>query len=132
MGGAVPFIIFLVVGLVVLYFLMTSGAVALTGRRAGAAPVADEMEDDGPQPLRYAVPRGQDPATVIAALNREGFDAALDPEDSAGGKQVVLVAAPDGGQPDREQVRRVIGQQATLNFEGDRPDTGPVRFADEA
>lgn len=128
MGAAIPFIIFLVIGLVVLYFLSTSGVVALSKRRAGNTPVAGEMPSGT---LRYAVPVGQDPATVVAALNRHGYDAALDPEAAVGSSQVVLVGRPDGGQPDREDARRVIGEEATLNFEGDRPDAGPVRFADE-
>ncbi|WP_435742250.1 hypothetical protein [Nocardioides sp. SYSU DS0663] len=109
MGGAIPLIIFLVVGLVVLYFLVTVVPVALSNRRAGGTPGAPEMQgDDQHDTLRYAVPAGQDPATVLAALNKHGYDAALDPDGAVGGSQVVLVSRADGGRPDQDEVRRVV------------------------
>ncbi|MDN4174248.1 hypothetical protein QWY28_14890 [Nocardioides sp. SOB77] len=128
MGGAIPLLIFLAIAVAVLYFLSTSGVVALGGRRAGGTRVADELPDER---LRYAVPLGQDPSAVVAALTRQGYDAALDPDDEVDGRQVVHVARTDDERPDREDVRRVIREDATLNLEGHRPDTGPVRFADE-
>ncbi|MEV7431234.1 hypothetical protein AB0N29_16585 [Nocardioides sp. NPDC092400] len=128
MGGAIPLLIFLVIALVVLYFLSTSGVVALGGRRAGGTRVPEEMPAAR---LGYAVPLGQDPAAVVAALTRQGYDAALAPDEEVDGRQVIHVARPDDARPDREDVRRVIREDATLNLEGHRPDTGPVRFVDE-
>lgn len=129
MGGAIPFIVFVVIALVVLYFLSTSGVVALSKRRAGDTAVAEEMPAG--VTLQYAVPLGQDPSTVVAALTRHGYDAALDASATDGEHQVVEVARPDRQAPDREDVRRVIREEATLNFEGDPATTGAVRFLDE-
>ncbi len=129
MGGAIPFLLILVIGIVVLYFLSTSGLVALGGRRAGGTRVSEEMPSTR---LRYAVPLGQDPAAVVAALTRHGYDAALDPDVEVDGRQVIDVARTDDERPDREDVRRIIREDATLNLEGHRPDTGPVRFVDES
>lgn len=81
-----------------------------------AAPLADT--------LVYRVPHGQDPAAVMASLEREGYSATL-----GEGAQDVLVPCPRGADHDRERIRALIAG-STLNLEGD-PIDGRVVFEDE-
>ena len=63
----------------------------------------------GRHTLRYDVPVGQDPAAVLVALSRAGFEAAADP----GNVHVLTIALPLGPEQ-RDEVRVVL----------DGPDAG--------
>ena len=77
--------------------------------------------------LYYRVPEGQDPVTVVTALRLAGFEVEQDAASTYGGQVVVTGAAAR-----REDVRRVIAENATLNLEDDpAAGSGDVRFVDE-
>ena len=77
--------------------------------------------------LYYRVPEGQDPVAVVTALRLAGFEVEQDASSTYGGQVVVTGAAAR-----REEVRRVIAENADLNLETD-PAGGSdgVRFVDE-
>ncbi len=87
--------------------------------------MADGTTDPGP--LRYRVPEGQDPVAVVTALRQAGFQVAQDSSASYGGEVLVTGA----GAAQREEVRRVIAQDAALNLEDDPTGSARVRFSDE-
>lgn len=83
----------------------------------------EEAESEDTGRLRYLVPKGQDTAAIIAALQREGYDAVNEGE---------FIVVPFRVDPDRERahVRSVIaGADATI--EGDPWLEDQVRFTDE-
>ncbi|MGA8249077.1 MAG: hypothetical protein WB797_19375, partial [Nocardioides sp.] len=83
--------------------------------------------------LRYLVPAGQDPAVVLGALRRAGYDASPDSEPGPS-SPVVIIGATTGGPPDRDRVREVLTQldQTNVNPDESAPlDLPPARFVDE-
>ena len=94
------------------------GAVGVS--RAGGA--ADTSEPD----LRYPVPYGVDPATVINVLRREGYEAteAVDVQH-----QPVVHIRGKGTTADRETVRAAL--TGVPYNEGHDPAGVAVRFSDE-
>jgi hypothetical protein len=78
--------------------------------------------------LRYDVPAGQDPAAVLVALSRHGFEAVADPDDV----HALVIMCPLGSAQ-REEVRVVLENEATqtLDEQDDHVPAGPVRFLDE-
>jgi hypothetical protein len=79
--------------------------------------------------LRYHVPRGQDPAAVLAALQIEGYEAVYDDESNT---PDVLILTPAGADRERAHVRSVLAHGTAQNLEGDPQPAGrQVRFADE-
>ncbi|WP_205471837.1 hypothetical protein [Nocardioides sp. SYSU D00038] len=120
---AIPFVLLLVV-------VVVAGGYALLWVAGRAARRTEAFTDEAharPEAvLRWEVPPGQDPATVVAALSRHGFEATADTRDD---HYQVLVVCPQGRDAVREQVRTVIAG-ADLNLEGD-PAPSAVRFADE-
>jgi hypothetical protein len=78
--------------------------------------------------LRYDVPAGQDPAAVLVALSRHGFEAVADDVDP----HTLVIMCPLGSAQ-REEVRVVLENEAmqTLDERDVHVDTGPVRFLDE-
>jgi hypothetical protein len=80
--------------------------------------VEEELHDSHTPTLEYSVPTGQDPAVILAALERAGFVAGV---DSHGAHQVVMVKCPDGPERMRAKVRTLIGSVST----------GTPRFVDE-
>jgi len=91
--------------------------------------VHEELHEDRTPTLEYAVPVGQDPTVVLAALEQAGFTATSDPSHP---QQTVLIACPAGVDAQREGVRRVIESAGvTTPQDGARvPDR--VQFRDEA
>jgi hypothetical protein len=83
------------------------------------------LHDKRTPTLEYAVPTGQDPAHVLAALERAGYTASVDPHHR---HQHVLIACPDGVAHQRSQVRSVIAASLT---DGGAPLQVEVRFRDE-
>ncbi|MEP9381644.1 hypothetical protein [Nocardioides sp. KR10-350] len=79
--------------------------------------------------LRYHVPRGQDPAAILAALQVEGYEAVRDDQSP---QPDILILTPHGSDRERAKVRAVLLHEAPLNLEGDpMPSDHQVRFADE-
>ncbi|HET6168096.1 MAG TPA: hypothetical protein VFE07_14790 [Marmoricola sp.] len=68
--------------------------------------VETELHDPRTPTLEYSVATGQDPAPILAALERAGFTAGVDPH---GAHQVVLVKCPAGRERARTTVRSLIG-----------------------
>jgi hypothetical protein len=79
--------------------------------------------------LEYAVPTGQDPVVILAALEREGYTATVDADHD---HQIVLIACPAGLDRQRAQVRSIIASadSSSLDDAGGRVDVD-VRFLDE-
>jgi hypothetical protein len=101
---------------VIVLILLALGLVMV--RRLGRE--GDERRDEVVtvlHPLRYQVPAGQDPAAVLVALSRHGFEAVADPDDV----HALVVMCPLGSAQ-REEVRVVLGEHVPA---------GPVRFLDE-
>ena len=91
----------------------------------------DQRRDEvmtAPHTLRYDVPAGQDPAAVLVALSRHGFEAVADPDDV----HALVIKCPLGSAQ-REEVRVVLENEAmqTLDEQDEHVSTGPVRFLDE-
>lgn len=89
-----------------------------------------------PHTLRYHVPQGQDPAAVLVALSRAGFEAVTEPDNA----YAVTIMCPLG--PDqREEVRTVLENETASTLEGTErgeqdaepaaTPAGGVRFVDE-
>jgi hypothetical protein len=90
--------------------------------------VDKELHGDETPTLEYAVPEGQDPAVVLAALERAGYTATVDPN---GPHQVVLIACPAGVDRDRAHVRSVIESGSVTAPQDGVPMQVDVRFRDE-
>jgi hypothetical protein len=88
--------------------------------------IEDELHDTRTPTLEYSVPTGQDPVSILAALERAGYIAGV---DSHGAHQVVLVKCPDGPDSDRTKVRSIIAS-AHVGPDG-APMPAAVRFLDE-
>jgi hypothetical protein len=120
MGAGYVLVILVVVVLV-------AGAVMLTrlGRHHDAQR---ELVAAAQHPLRYDVPVGQDPAAVLAALTRGGFEAMADPTD----QHLLTIALPLGPEQ-RDEVRVLLENEAmqTLDEQDPHLHDRPVRFADE-
>jgi hypothetical protein len=80
--------------------------------------IDQQLHDPDTPTLEYAVPTGQDPVTILVALERAGFTASVDPHHT---HQHVLVGCPDGVDHQRTLVRSVIGSTGRTD----------VRFVDE-
>lgn len=107
--------------MVILVSLLGLGAVAsylLREQSLARENVEHELHDPHTPTLEYSVPTGQDPAVILAALERAGFTAGVDPH---GAHQVVMVKCPDGPEQVRSEVRALIGAS----------QGGEVRFRDE-
>lgn len=122
-GGLAPFIIALVLLIIVVLALGGLGIIPWFRKEAQRTEALSRPRNDT---LRYRVPHGQDPATVLAALHAAGYNAAPDLEAGLGS---VVVECANGVEEERERVRAVIAG-ADLNLEGDEVSTD-VRFEDE-
>ncbi|MGH3346777.1 MAG: hypothetical protein ACRDO4_07325 [Nocardioides sp.] len=118
MGAA---IVPLIMALAVL--VVGAAGLAVNGRRL--AYLRDQVLDPGA--VRYGVPHGQDPASVLAGLQRAGYEAVL---SSADLHTLVAVRVDSCDPRAREGIRTVIAH-APLNLEGDRAAARDVRFLDE-
>ncbi|HET8666209.1 MAG TPA: hypothetical protein VFM08_17975, partial [Nocardioides sp.] len=84
--------------------------------------------------LRYEVPEGQDPAAVLAGLRGAGYDASPDSEPGPS-SPIVIIGEAQGGEPDREAVRRTLTELDGTNVVPEESATvrrSRVRFVDEA
>ena len=117
---------------VIIALLIVVGIIVLAGVRYlhRQARRQDEVKSTSVETLRYRVPEGQDPSLVVAALQKEGFEAIPDVQ-GAGASHDVLIPCADGVERHRAHVRSVIQGAEQINFEGDRKQLPRVRFADE-
>jgi hypothetical protein len=76
--------------------------------------------------VAYALPEGQDPAVLTAALERAGYVAVTEEQR---GHTHLLVACPE--ESDRSVIRSVIEGVHTTSFDGVAIDVGHIRFDDE-
>ena len=83
------------------------------------------LHQPGTHRLVYAVPGGQDPAVLLAALAHAGFTAVTDLE---GGTERLLVACEEH---DRAQVRSIIEHVDRGGIDGPEMHVGHVSFEDE-
>lgn len=95
---------------------------------AQRARVAAELDSPQTPTLEYAVPTGQDPAVIIAALEKAGYTATADPNHV---HQLLRVACPSGLDRQREQVRTVIESASVTAVRDGVPIEADVQFADE-
>lgn len=128
--GAVLAITAVVIALGILaWFLVSSGVIAKSSSEGEVEVGAEPGERR--HALRYAVPAGQDPAVVLAALSHHGIHA--EPEDHAEGLPYVVVPRPDGVADEavwREEVRSAIETADTSMLDPAHVSL-PVRFVDE-
>ncbi|MGH3480141.1 MAG: hypothetical protein ACRDPQ_10615 [Nocardioidaceae bacterium] len=75
--------------------------------------------------VTYAVPHGQDPVPVMAALAHEGFVCV--PDIAAGVERLLIECA----EADRAKLRRTIQHVNHTGFDGAAMHTDRVRFTDE-
>ena len=120
MGAAYVLVVLVVIALVVAGVLLS---------RLGKSRAAQHEEVmTASHTLRYQVPAGQDPAAVLVALSRHGFEAVADPDDV----HALVIMCPLGSAQ-REEVRIVLENEAqqTLDPQDQHVPGGPVRFLDE-
>lgn len=87
-----------------------------------------ELQSETTPTLEYDVPTGQDPVVILAALDRAGYTATVDPKHA---HQRVLVGCPAGIDGERERVRSVIESASVTTPEDGVPMRTDVRFRDE-
>jgi hypothetical protein len=78
--------------------------------------------------LEYAVPTGQDPTVILAALEQSGYIATV---DLRGAHQHVLIACPVGIERERAHVRATIESASVTAPEDGVPPAADVQFVDE-
>jgi hypothetical protein len=120
MGAGYVLVILVVVALVV--------AGVMLSRLGQHRAARHEAVTSARHSLRYDVPGGQDPAAVLVALSRGGFEAVADPVD----QHALTIMLPLGAEQ-REEVRVVLENEAgqSLDPQDQHVPGGPVRFADE-
>jgi hypothetical protein len=124
----------LYVVVIIAVVLLVAGGLAL--RRLGEHREAErERIETADHTVRYDVPEGQDPAAVLVALSRAGFEALPAP----GNAHALTIRCPLGPQQ-REEVRLVLERETANTLEGQErgsdgdpppPEAATVRFADE-
>ncbi|HLN79177.1 MAG TPA: hypothetical protein VK204_19185 [Nocardioidaceae bacterium] len=118
----------IVFGMLLVGVVVLSVALMLALRRwtLDEARTETRLHQPGAHTVVYAVPNGQDPAILMAALSREGFTAVSDTE---GGQERLLVECPD--EHDRAQVRSIIEHVDRAGFDGPEMHVSHVSFEDE-
>ena len=119
MGTFVTTAVVVVIALVVVG-LMLKRFGSETARRQEAMTEARET-------LTYRVPEGQDPAAVLVALSRGGFEAVPTPGDS----HLIVIECPMGVSEQRQVVMTLRENEAQLNLEEDPNNVEHARFTDE-
>jgi hypothetical protein len=114
-----------VIIVLLLVVLVGVGVAVFFGGAVGVSRASGEAHVSDPD-LRYPVPFGVDPATVINELKRDGYEA-TEGEDAQ--HQPVVNIRARGERADREAVRSTL---ARVPFnEGHEPAGVTVRFSDE-
>lgn len=121
-------IVIVPVAIVVIVALLVVAGMARSARNR--ADHIEHARESDTEMLRYHVPEGHDPAPIIAALQRDGFEVL--PDARRMDRNDILIPCPEGKDRHREQVRAVIGGVDAINLDGDPdPVDRTVRFADE-
>lgn len=89
--------------------------------------VEAELHDPRTATLEFSVPTGQDPVSILAALERVGYTAGVDPH---GAHQVILVKCSTDLVGERRTVRAVIGSALATSPLGTSA-RAEVHFLDE-
>lgn len=115
-------LLMVLVGVVVGTIVVNVGLRNWVARQAGteARLLSPETHTVG-----YVVPEGQDPAILMAAISRAGFEAIV---DTSGRAERVLIACDDS---DRGRVRTVLEDVHRTGFDGAAMRVGHVVFDDE-
>lgn len=116
-----------VVVLAVTWFLLGQGTSTRQQQRGLASDSVPPPARTETNRLVYVVPEGQDPAAVLADLDKAGYPASL---EERSGDRVVGIECPQGIDRSRAVVRSVIAGAGTAIEDGAPPELG-VRFADE-
>lgn len=124
MGAALFFLAALVLVAIAAWFVLSGGALTKSAQEG-----RDDHRADGDVPgtLRYVVPRGQDPAVVMAALTEHGYASQL---EEVAGQGVIAVECGGATAEDRDRVRAAIASAPTAIDTG-VPAGDRVRFEDE-
>lgn len=117
----------IVFGMLFVGVLVVGAVVALILRRAtlDEAKTEARLREPGAHKVTYAVPTGQDPAVLVAALSRAGFTSVGDLEHGA--ELLLVECEPE----DRAQVRDVLEHVSRTGFDGAPMRVGHVTFEDE-
>jgi hypothetical protein len=89
---------------------------------------AVDLAEPDTSTLDYVVPEGQDPAVLLGALVRDGFEASPDPAES----HVLHISCPAGPDRDRARARACLEAASSTALDHGAPVERPVRFRDEA
>lgn len=118
----------MIVGMLFIGFLLVFAVIMLALRRTtlDEAAVEARLRQSDTHTLAYAVPDGQDPAVLRAALAREGYASMGDME---GGAELLIVACDE---EDRAKVRSIIEHVDRAGFDGPAMHVGHVIFRDES
>lgn len=118
----------IVIAMLIVAFLVVGLLVAFALRRwtLDEARFEARVHDPEAHAVAYDVPVGQDPAVLLAALDRAGYKAASDMDH---GVERVLVPCPT--EHDRAQVRSIIEHVHSTSFEGAEMNVAHVSFEDE-
>jgi hypothetical protein len=92
--------------IVVIIFLVLA-AFAITRFSRRTREHSDTLQFADRPTVRYLVPPGQDPANVLTQLRQAGYDANPDSEPGPA-SPIVIIGATHGGEPDRDELRRVL------------------------
>ncbi len=117
----------IVVVVVVLGILVAIGVWMTMRSTKHASGTGHQKLDPVEGRLRYRVPTGQDPTVLIAALEREGFEAVPLFE---GGHNYVVVSCTNP-EVERPRVRGIIAESSLTSPEGNTFDAEGVVFEDE-
>jgi hypothetical protein len=125
MGGAgLPLLVVAVILFALVVIGMVAGVVPWSVRRAKRI---EDIKAGDTTALEYVIPEGHDPAAILGALHRDGFDAIHNEQQ---GRSSILIPLPEGTGRRRARARAVIEHEAYLNTQGD-PAERTVRFEDE-
>jgi hypothetical protein len=124
----------LLVPVIILVVLLVLGAFAVKRFSRAEVDHADRLQAPGRPTVRYEVPSGQDPATVLLELRQAGYDASADSEPGPS-SPVVIIGTTNGSEPDRDELRAVLARAAVNVDPSLDTDSGltpsAVRFMDE-
>lgn len=118
---------------VVIVIVLVLAAIAVKRFSRAEVHRSDRLQNADRPTLRYKVPRGQDPALVVAGLRQAGYDAS--PDSEPGPSSPIVIIGETGGAPDREAVRRALSDLDGTNIvpeESGRVQRSRVKFVDES
>lgn len=111
--------------LVALIAVLVVGAVGLRSWGMAEARTEARLRSPTTHTISYVVPRGQDPAILMAALAGAGFTTVVD--NSAPAERILVACA----ETDRDRVREVLEHVDRTGFDGAEMHVAHVTFDDE-